>query len=350
LDAPERDDIVALQRLLPIDERLFFLYASRAEVLAEAKRQEGGESNVIMSGFAWAFPLGWQAGEFRRARDMFQAAAPEAEEGARIAGAVGSYAMLSRCHNALGDLRKARETYQHAIALAGKLAGDPLLGAQSVPAQQVLAALDELNLANGTHAEAAELVRQLYAQDQPELRWARATLDAGAARIMADAGQEDEALMALNALARRIDRIAPTDANLTRVLCDAAHALWSLQRTDHLEAIERNLRAKVLDPDFRYPMVDARHAMARLCGVSGRFDEAREWFAKARDVLEEQGARPLRAICDYDEALMFVRRGEDGDGDRARPLLDAALVQFREIGMTGWVRKAEELRTKIDVA
>jgi hypothetical protein len=43
-------------------------------------------------------------------------------------------------------------------------------------------------------------------------------------------------------------------------------------------------------------------------------------------VLDEKGARPLRAIVDYDEALMYARRGEPGDAAHARPLLDAALA------------------------
>ena len=34
---------------------------------------------------------------------------------------------------------------------------------------------------------------------------------------------------------------------------------------------------------------------------------------------------------------------QDGDTARARPLLEAALTQFRDIGMTGWQRHAEEL-------
>jgi len=53
------------------------------------------------------------------------------------------------------------------------------------------------------------------------------------------------------------------------------------------------------------------------CVLTSRFDEAREWFERARRVLDEQGARPLRAIIDFDEAWMEVRRGEAGD-PRAR--------------------------------
>ena len=98
---------------------------------------------------------------------------------------------------------------------------------------------------------------------------------------------------------------------------------------------------------FRYPMFDGRLALAQLCALSGRYDEAVEWFQKAREVLDEQGARPLRAIVDYDEALMYARRNGEGDHERAQPLLEAALAQFREIGMTGWVTRGEGLQQQI---
>ena len=89
----------------------------------------------------------------------------------------------------------------------------------------------------------------------------------------------------------------------------AAGTLWRLQRLDHLEVIERALREKVIAPDFRYAMVDGRQALAWLCALSGRTEEAAGWFAEARRVLGEQGALPLLAQCDYDEALMYHRLG-----------------------------------------
>jgi hypothetical protein len=68
---------------------------------------------------------------------------------------------------------------------------------------------------------------------------------------------------------------------------------------------------------------------------------------QARTVLDEQGARPLRAVVDYDEALMYARRAAAGDPERARPLLDAALRQFRALGMPGWIRRAETLSARL---
>lgn len=64
-------------------------------------------------------------------------------------------------------------------------------------------------------------------------------------------------------------------------------------------------------------------------------------------MVTEQGSLPLLAIADYGEALMFARRGGPGDAERARPLLDAARSQFEAIGMTGWIRRAEELGDRL---
>jgi hypothetical protein len=56
---------------------------------------------------------------------------------------------------------------------------------------------------------------------------------------------------------------------------------------------------------------------------------------------------PLLAVTDYDEALMYARRGEPGDVDRAGPLLESAGAQFEAIDMMGWLRRAEELRQRL---
>jgi hypothetical protein len=129
--------------------------------------------------------------------------------------------------------------------------------------------------------------------------------------------------------------------------CDAAEVLWILERADHLETIERVLRVKLLPTDFRFAMADSRHALARCYALMGRHDEARSWFAQARRVLAGQSAAPLLAVCDFDEALMYARRGQPGDVDIAKPLLNAAREQFEAIGMTGWIRRADELEARL---
>lgn len=116
-----------------------------------------------------------------------------------------------------------------------------------------------------------------------------------------------------------------------------------LERTDHAPAVEQALREKVIAPDFRYGMVDGRLALGRLCALQGRHDEALRWWTEARRVLQEQQAVTLLAVTDFDEALMYVRRGAAGDTARARHGLESALVQFEARAMTGWARRAAEL-------
>jgi hypothetical protein len=161
-------------------------------------------------------------------------------------------------------------------------------------------------------------------------------------------GQPDVALSLVEAALPALERAPASVGNYTRVACTAAEALWRLERTDFVDVIERSLREKLVPSDFRYPMVDARLALAWVCALTGRHGEASEWFARARAVLEEQGARPLRAIADFDEALMYQRRGAPGDGERARALLDRARTQFEHVGMSGWLRHAQQLATTLE--
>jgi hypothetical protein len=128
--------------------------------------------------------------------------------------------------------------------------------------------------------------------------------------------------------------------------CHATETLWLLGRLDHADVIERSLLEKVIRPDFRYAMVDGRLALARLHTLQAHWEEAEHWFAGARRVLEEQGARLLLAIASLDEARMSARRGSGGDA-RQRGLTDAALRDFHAMGMTGWIRQVPE-RDQLD--
>ena len=45
-----------------------------------------------------------------------------------------------------------------------------------------------------------------------------------------------------------------------------------LDRRDHLRPVEAALRDKALPADFRFPAMDLRLSLARLCAVDGRPD------------------------------------------------------------------------------
>ncbi len=284
------------------------------------------------------FQLTFHAGEYRRGLPLWQEQAKRTEQQGRIAGALDAWANLARCHTALGAFAAAREAYRQGRALAARLpqgSAVPLLLA--APRSEWRLASDE-----GWQELLAD-TRAFLERPPAEVPTALGSFRAAAALANARLGPTEEALHWLGTLIAGLERASGWSGNYVAIACDAAATLWQLERTDHIEVIERNLREKVVAPDFRHPMRDGRLALAQLCALQERFDEAVEWFQKARDVLDEQGARPLRAIVDFDEALMYVRRAAPGDTERAAPLLDAAVRQFREIGMTGWVRRAETL-------
>ena len=204
-----------------------------------------------------------------------------------------------------------------------------------------MGALDALTLATAEDWEGMLVAfGELAGVDDPVLRWARAPMRAGYARTAAHLGQAERAMAMLAPAVRALTRAPAWTLNYTRTASDAVETLWVLDRRDHLRPVETALRTKALPADFRFPMMDLRLSLARLCALDGRLDEADHWFAQARLVLDEQGARPLRAIADFDQALMRTRAGHPG---QARPSLDAAAAQFRRIGMTGWLRRAEDL-------
>jgi tetratricopeptide (TPR) repeat protein len=207
--------------------------------------------------------------------------------------------------------------------------------------EQLALALDE-----GVDELAAALV-PLTTSVIPALAWANGFLYAYVARTAARRGEAESALGFLARLAPWLERAPAWAVGFTVMACHAAETLWLLERLDHVALVERCLRDKVVAPDFRSPMVDGRLALARVYVLQGRHDEAQHWFAEARRVLAEQGARPLLAIADFDEALVYARRAGPGDAERARPLLDAARRQFEAIGMTGWIRRAEELSKRL---
>jgi class 3 adenylate cyclase len=333
LDTPERREVGRVVECLPqLDEgdlRLFMgsYFASRAEVLAKA-----GDS-------PWIF---YAAGDFRASLRVYAKLVAETEGQGRLTAAIIPWANIARCHNALGDFAAARAAYERACALGSRLTG-PL-----PPLLFVLGARWEMGSALDEGLEdAAAAAAELFSSGALDNRWAEAVFRAAGAVIAARLGRVDDALALLASLPPALER-GLTYGNYTAIACYAAETLWLAGRTDHLATIERAVRDKVVAPDFRYPNVDGRLTLARLCALRGDYDEAADWFTHARVVLEEQGARPLRAIADFDEAVMYQRRGAPGDCERARALLDRARTQFEDIGMSGWLRRAAQLATTLE--
>jgi class 3 adenylate cyclase/tetratricopeptide (TPR) repeat protein len=245
---------------------------------------------------------------------------------------------LAQLRSALGDFEDARGCFEWAARVAGRVSESSVLFFNLLGARASYAfARDE-----GLEA-LAPVGEQALERAAPDQAWAQAQIRAALACAYARSGRADEAIDALPAILPAIAQAPGWQSTYQSVVYFAAEVLWLADRRDHLDVLEDNVRTKLVAPDFRSPASDARLALARSCALSGRLDEASHWFAAARTALDEQGARPLRAVCDHDEAWMWLRRGGPGDAARALPLLERALAQFGAIGMPGWRRRAEAL-------
>ena len=322
-DSPERRESARILRAARLDP----LGPAPMEAVFDTRAEALESANLVVRTF-WA-------GEYDRCLAGFEAEAAEAEGRGRLARAARGWAFASECQSALGRLADARAALERAQALGARI---------GVPILPVLAARACLASALDDEWEAmADAFAPLAHSPHPALAFGLGWTRAVAARAEAGRHREQEALAYLAEAVPWLELAPAWTIWLPVVGGLSAEVLWLLQRLDHAPAIETALREKIVGPDFRFPLVDGRLSLGRLCALSGRHDEATHWFGEARRVLDEEGGRPLRACVDYDEALMYARRGEPGDGDRARPLLDAARRQFEAIGMTGWIRRAEEL-------
>ncbi len=328
LDTPERWEaarIIQASHLDPLAPGpMVCVHASRAEALTSP--------NLAV--------MVYQAGELGKAF-----AAQEAEAAASLvrgqlyrAARCFSYACVSAA--GLGRWDDARRTQAECQVLADRVG---LLVPQTLYAEEVLGKFLE-----GDLERVAATCEAVAEARPPAVRWALGLLLAFAARASAHLGRAEAALSHLGRLVPWLEHAPAWTIGFPVVAGYAAEVLWLLGRTDHIAVVEAAVRGKVLASDFRGPGADARLALACLCALQLRYDEAETWFAEARRVLTEQGARPMLAITDHDEALMNVHRGAPGDAERAVFLLGAARRQFEALGMTGWLGRAEDLRRRLE--
>jgi len=280
-------------------------------------------------------------GAYREALPLQEHFADTCLERGELALAAGAVAFCSRLRSALGDLEFAERDLVRAAELAQRAGNPPYV------IMMRGSAVFDVVWCRGVGLElGAPMMDAAIARDDPGMRHLRAGTYSVAALLFAFAGRDQDARGALARAMPAVKRAGGGVNSYTGLICHCCEVLWRLGRADFADVLERNLLAKTLAGDFRFPGVDARLAMAQLCALNGRPGEAHDWFERARAVLDEQGARPLRALVDLDEAWMEIRRGLHGDRDRARALLDAACEQFQAIGMPGWIERAEALRAQ----
>ena len=172
---------------------------------------------------------------------------------------------------------------------------------------------------------------------------------AAVALVEASAGRLDEARQRLRALVDAPDNLqfgATWEAamlslvEVARMVDEPAAAPILYPRLlpfeDHLCVVSMNV--SVLGPVGR--------ALGVLATLDGDHARAEQHFERALARSREIGAPPSVARTSLDYARLLLDRNAEGDAERARALLEAAIGIARDVGMMGVQSEAEALRAR----
>jgi len=334
LDSPERRETQAVNDRLPYAERdiTFLAPSTRTAALAILADQdaEGADDLSVKWGAMWV------AADLRRIARVIDPSRDELRRSGQHLGVAMNAAIVTRSLTILGEHDRADAVLREGIEILDRIPAD------SNPAFQVLAAVQLQAISRGALAPTSTAMSDSVG-DNPGTRWAALAVTAVNAVIRGQVGATDQALADLDRVMVGIERAAGWALNYVLLICSAVECLWLLDRTDHLDIIEANLRTKVLEPDLRYAEVDARLAMAQIAALRGAPAEARDWFARARSVLADEGAETLLVKVDHDEALMELRLGADGSRARFDGCVASARSGCGHPAMAPWLTRLDAL-------
>ena len=242
---------------------------------------------------------------------------------------------LTLCHALLGHPAAARQTHRQAGELVARLgAGHRLHALANLTIESVLGDYDEVDWPR---------LAQTSTQIATDPQTGRSAMGLTAANFAVlnqlRAGNPAEARRLLALLTPVLKRLPATTYLYNGGVDRAGTAVWELEAGEYA-AIYRQLALELLAAGFEgSPYQSNALTAARMAALTGDMVEAGAYFARARQVTERSGQRPLRASVDYDEALALARNGLP---DRARweSLLNAALAQFKALDMKPWVQRA----------
>jgi DNA-binding CsgD family transcriptional regulator len=160
-----------------------------------------------------------------------------------------------------------------------------------------------------------------------------------AAQACARSGQPDRAREILGYLLPALACSHPLESPETPALGVAAEAIWELRATDLAVRLLPNALRLAAEADREFYLTSTELTVARLSSVSGCFDQAADYFGRARATLERSGQLVLGAITDHDEARARLDHHRPG----APALLVRASARFAALGMGEWSHRAEIL-------
>jgi hypothetical protein len=159
-------------------------------------------------------------------------------------------------------------------------------------------------------------------------------------------GRLDDARREYERLAERKFEV-PRDHNWLAfqwVLVDLCTAFEDVHGAGLLSDLLRPYAARYVTGAFAACCGGSVHyPLGRLAALMSRFEEAEDHFEAALEAHARMGARGLAAEAEAEYAAMLLARGEPGDPERARQLVEAARATATELGWTRVERRCDEL-------
>jgi DNA-binding SARP family transcriptional activator len=183
----------------------------------------------------------------------------------------------------------------------------------------------------GRLVEIEELVRSAVSEYPTYPVW-RCAL----ANMLAELGATTEASTELHALAADGFSGIPFDEEWDVSLCFLAETAARLGESDHAGTLYELLLPYADKVALSYPEISLgpiSRSLGILASTTFRYDDAARHFEDALAMSERIAARPWLAHAQADYAHMLLKRGEPGDAEKARSLLDSARSIYRDLGI-----------------
>jgi tetratricopeptide (TPR) repeat protein len=229
---------------------------------------------------------------------------------------------------------------------AGRLAGEALAvgrrlfeseATQCHTVQMFFCAIEQ-----GAGAELEDLFRRFGEEVRAVPGWHAAT-----AQLYSELGRKADARRELDSLAANGFQDLPRDNTWLPAIACAAEACAFLGDPRVAEVLHGLLlpyaSRNIVAVEGWICLGSAERLLGLLAATMRRFQESEARFEAALALNARMGARPWLARTRYQYARALLERGEPGDTERARVLIDTAIEDARELGMQRVLERALEL-------
>jgi tetratricopeptide (TPR) repeat protein len=246
-----------------------------------------------------------------------------AEESGRERFLVEAWRMLAYCLNANEQYKESISYYKKTIEKLEQMGQHELAARTSLGYVGALSYAGQYNEA----INAAASAEQWFVKSRDERGRAGLFLNVGVlyARLSEHRKAVDYYSMAAEIYERLgdMERLAGTCQNLANILAN----IDQFERADELyercEKLSDQLQLHELS-------AQASYNRAYLYYLRGRYSDALQAFGRLRPRFERSGSKRYHALCDLDEAEIYVQLSLSSD---ASLLAERAISEFREIGM-----------------